>query len=108
MQYILTEEEYNSLLNANKQYKEDHREMVQKLCSMVADEHAGYCDECPVKKERPCERKRFGKLMFKSIKEWWRQFKCNRLDSHEYIRHGDHNILKCKHCGSYQGGPLYG
>ena len=73
MQYILSEEEYNNLLtNANIRKKED-RDMINKLCQMVADhkpvkvywskevepwgcihtrgKNDWYCDECPVKKE---------------------------------------------------------
>jgi hypothetical protein len=72
MQYILTEEEYNTLLNSGKIRKKEDQDTINRLCQMVADNKLvtvhwskeiapwgcihtrgkdnWYCDECPVKK----------------------------------------------------------
>lgn len=83
MQFLLTEEEYQDLINLNEKLKEDMRETLQDLCSKVADNmpvifwgnkepkiwgcwktgmpHMTYCDACPVKKVCPAEFKRWSK-----------------------------------------------
>ena len=88
MQYILTQEEYNSLVNSNNLFEEKHKEMVQKLCTLVAmnmpitprwcrkdkeyvpepwgcilvpDSQMEYCDDCPVQKECPNRYKHWSK-----------------------------------------------
>ncbi len=74
MQYILTEEEYKTLLDAPNKIKRELDETIQNLCQIVADhkiltkddirwwtenrpwgciktvKHEWYCDDCPVKK----------------------------------------------------------
>lgn len=86
MQYLLSEEEYLSLKNAEAKAKEKVKNDLQTLCTMVCDNtpitrywedpkeekrpwrcilstnHRGhYCDECPVKKLCPCEHKEWSK-----------------------------------------------
>lgn len=84
MQYILTEEEYQALLNANTAFAKKHEETLQKLCTMVADhmpvkkpwdkkaapqpwgclltmKGEWYCDECPVSDYCPYPYKEYSK-----------------------------------------------
>lgn len=85
MQYLLSEEEYNKLVNRGKEREEELRETLQKLCTMVCDhmpvrrewedeeepdrpwgctlsqEGEWYCDECPVQDECPSNRKEYSK-----------------------------------------------
>lgn len=73
MQFILTEEEYDKLLNEIEQGNQKHHKLINDLCQMVADhkpieewpgtkqnpvpwgcykssEEEWYCDNCPVQK----------------------------------------------------------
>lgn len=90
MQYILTEQEYNQLVNETKSIKEEYRNTINDLCQMVADnmpiagwhakydknkttegkspwgcikseEYSWYCDDCPVKHICLEKNKRFSK-----------------------------------------------
>jgi len=75
MQYLLSEEEYKALKDAPELVRVQQRDMLQKLCTMVANHmpvergggaeelwkpwgcvlthHRWYCDKCPVIKECP-------------------------------------------------------
>lgn len=86
MQYILSQEEYDNLLNKGKDREQQNIDVLQELCTMVADhmpiknswmdeddpmepwrciltvedwEH--YCDECPVRKLCPYKYKNYSK-----------------------------------------------
>ena len=82
MQYILTQEEYDNLLNKGKEREQMNNDDLQKLCTMVADHmpirfndgepmkpwgcgiNKGFiwiCDGCPVKKLCPYKFKKFSK-----------------------------------------------
>lgn len=85
MQYVLTEDEYNALLEKSKQQRRmPSKEDLQKFCTMVAEtlpvasgwykgkvwgcvlsEHnkspCGYCDDCPAKDVCPYDNKEWSK-----------------------------------------------
>ena len=83
MKYILTEEEYNSIINKNKQQKKcnQDKEKLQEFCTFVANNmpvvwndemtpatwgcirvvKIGYCDHCPSVEVCPYENKQFSK-----------------------------------------------
>lgn len=84
MQYILTQKEYDNLLNMGKERKQKTIDDLQKLCTMVADhmpirpswvkkeepepwrcilsvDYQWYCDDCPVKKMCPNKYKNYSK-----------------------------------------------
>jgi hypothetical protein len=84
MQYILTEEEYTSLINKiDEQKRMPSKKELQKFCTKIADEmpikvkwvqgdpqpwqciltvdYEWYCDECPAKSVCPYEHKSHSK-----------------------------------------------
>jgi hypothetical protein len=81
MQYILTEEEYKSLLDKKSESVRLSEEKLQKLCTKIAnempikmgrhpdqpwgciltDEYHEYCDECPVTEICPNQFKHWSK-----------------------------------------------
>ena len=84
MQYILTEDEYLSIKNHARDERDALRNVLQDLCTKVADNMSiywgwgvpedpkpwgciltktggWYCDKCPVKKVCPHESKRWSK-----------------------------------------------
>ena len=84
MQYLLTEQEYNDLITRGKKAEEKQKEILQDLCTKVADhmpvlwgwskdekpkvwqcihsvEGEWYCDSCPVQKVCPEQYKHWSK-----------------------------------------------
>ena len=85
MQYILSEEEYKTLVNNKKSYNDDEKQKLRKFCTMVADnlptteswfdktvepriwgciltvEQDHVCDCCPSKSICPYEYKAWSK-----------------------------------------------
>lgn len=83
MQYLLTESEHQALIDAGDRAKAEIKKTLQELCTLVADHmpvkpdwnndpptpvgcvltegrnHAGYCDDCPVKDVCPRDWKRW-------------------------------------------------
>jgi hypothetical protein len=81
MKYLLTQEEYDALQEKKRKITEDAQKILQDLCTRVANsepvkegwyagkpwgcilttEEEWYCDDCPVQKVCPKERKRYSK-----------------------------------------------
>jgi len=85
MQYLLSDVEYRSLLEANERGAAEQKATLQDLCTKVAcympagvewigkenpwgcilaedeEKRTEHCDECPVQKQCPCERKDWSK-----------------------------------------------
>ena len=81
MKYILSQEEYDELISANKKHSETLRDTLQDLCTRVANSepvkegwYAGrvwgciltrkdewYCDDCPVTEVCPYRYKEWSK-----------------------------------------------